>query len=314
MKISTDFEHRLWKILKSEPLEKKKVLVALSGGVDSVALLVALKKLKVDVKAAYVHHGETRNRDQQKYRDQAEKYCADLCRRLGLDFFSLKVQRAAASEAGLREQRYGALEECRRRQQLDILALAHHRDDLLETRLLRLIRGTGGQGLGAMQVFEAPLFRPLLGFFKAELKLYLKAQKIRPLKDPSNGDIDPLRNWLREKWLKPLSKKQKGSLVSLARSLETLANEVSNSKKADLLLQNEAFTSQNLSRAFYLSLNPSEQSRLLAQYLLSRGKKDFSQSHLQEIRKRLDKAQKELTFRVAACDWFINAEQISIKC
>jgi tRNA(Ile)-lysidine synthase len=307
-----DFDHRLWKILKAQHLEKKKILVALSGGVDSVALLVSLKKLNLKVGAAYVHHGKAKSEAQQKYRDQAEIFCQNLCQKLDVEFFSLKIKKKSSSEAALRDQRYGALHAYLIEKDFDVLALAHHRDDLLETRLLRLIRGTGAQGLAAMQVFESPLFRPLLGFFKLDLETYLKSEKLRFLKDPSNASIDPLRNWLRDKWLKPLAKKQKGSLVSLARSLETLASEVSSVEKPDLLLRNEAFSSQDLSRAFYLSLNPTEQSRLLAQYLLSRGKKDFSQSHLQEIRKRLDKSQKELIFRVASCDWHINAEQIKV--
>ena len=255
-------------------------------------------------------------------------FCKNLCAKLGVEFFPLKIKKVSVSEAALRDQRYQALRQCLQDQQLDILALAHHRDDLLETRLLRLIRGTGGQGFAAMHTLEMPLFRPLLDFFKADLEAYLKSEKLRFLKDPSNDSLDPMRNWLREKWLKPLEKKQKGSLVSLARSLETLASEVSSSEKSDLLRQNAAFLSQDpkevaktdpkgiaaidLSRSFYLSLNPTEQGRLLAQYLHSRGKKDFSQSHLQEIRKRLDKEQKDLTFRVAGCNWFVNAEQIKV--
>lgn len=308
-----DFDHRLWKLLKSRHLEKKKFLIALSGGVDSVALLAAFAKVlpRAQLAAAYVHHGKTKSAIQKKYRRQAGELCRKLCADLDIEFYFLEVESKTNSEAELRTLRYDSLRKCRSANDFNFIALAHHRDDLLETRLLRLIRGTGAQGLQAMRIQDEDLFRPLLDFFKVELEEYLRAEKIKFLKDPSNKSDDPMRNWLRRSWLSSLEKKQKGGKAVLARSLDTLAEELSVSQ-GDLLQRNEAFSSQALSRAFYLSLNPTEQIRLLAQYLLARGKRDFSQSHLEEIRKRLDKVQNDLTFRVASCNWHINAEQIKV--
>ncbi|MNK01268.1 tRNA(Ile)-lysidine synthase [compost metagenome] len=309
-KAKVDLEHQVWKTLKDFDLQDKKILVALSGGIDSTALLRVLSKIHKNISACYFHHGEG---DNAEYRKEAQQFCEKLCKKLEVPFFSMKAPELAKSEAQYRELRYEALKNLMKQEGFDCVALGHHRDDLLETRLMRLIRGTGAQGFQAMEVYKGKQFRPFLENSKAELKKYLKAEKLRAYEDPSNESLDPLRNWIREEWLPLLEKKQKGASASLARSLETIAKDLGGQKNNDLLLQNEAYKSQGLSRAFYLSLDSHNQRRLLAQYLFSLGKKDFTQSHLEEIQKRLDKSQKVITFKVGGCNWEINAEQIKVQ-
>lgn len=313
-----DLDHSIWKHIKQNNLQHKKILVALSGGIDSVALLVSLRKVHSQVYACYFHHGESDVLKQKKYRDEAALFCEKLCKKIGIPFQVLQNSKFAKSELHLRELRYESLHKFMQKHEIDILALGHHRDDLLETRLLRLIRGTGAQGLLAMHPLKQIYFRPLLDVTKKELRSYLSAEKIRYLKDPSNDSMDPMRNWLREKWLKPLERKQKGSLGSLARSLETIAKELEEESLWELLEKNESFLQhcdekRAISRAFFISLSLNYQKKLLAQYLLSLNKKDFSQSHLEEICKRLDNSQKVFTFKVAALNWEINAEQIKVQ-
>jgi tRNA(Ile)-lysidine synthase len=303
-----DLEHTVWKFIKFYELQDKKILVALSGGIDSVALLRVLTKIHKSVSACYFHHGDDSNVE---YRKEAQIFCEKLCRKLEVPFVALKSSELAKSEAQYRELRYEALQKLMRAEGFEVLALGHHRDDLLETRLLRLIRGTGGQGLQAMDIFRAKQFRPFLEVPKKDLKKYLRSEKLRSLEDPSNESREPLRNWLREEWLADLEKRQKGATASLARSLEILAHEVSDSR-ADLLSENEAYKSQGLSRAYYLTLTGHEQKRLLAQYLWALDKKDFSSAQLEEIQKRLDKSQKVITFKIGGCNWEINAEQIKV--
>lgn len=321
-----DLDHHVWKLLKANGLQKQKILVALSGGVDSLALLLVLAKIHKGagkaaghgsghkkLAAAYFHHGEGPN---QEYRDKALKFCQKVCLKNGVEFFSLKASRTARSEAEHRASRYEALQSLMATEGFSVLSLGHHQDDLLETRLLRLIRGTGAQGLQAMEIFKDNKFRPFLQISKKELKAYLRLEKQRALEDPSNKSsdkkTDPLRNWLRQDWLKALEKRQKGGVESLSRSLETLSQELSGSTQ-DLLLENEAYRTQGLSRGFYLCLSPQQQKRLLAQYLWSLQMKNFSQSHLEEIQKRLDNPQKVFTLKVAGCLWEINAEQIKVQ-
>lgn len=307
-----DLDHHVWKLIKLHSLQEKKILVALSGGVDSVALLRVLSKVhpKNRLGVCYFHHGEDSN---QEYRKEAQVFCEKLCKKLEVDFFPLKSSALAKSEAEYRQLRYEAMRRLMSQEGFAVLATGHHRDDLLETRILRLIRGTGAQGLAAMHSYKEGLLRPFLEVSKKDLKKYLREEKLRVFEDPSNESLDPLRNWIRQEWLKELEKKSKGATSALARSLETLAHELENRPGGDLLSQNEAYKSQGLSRAFYLSLSSFEQKRLLAQYLFALGKKDFSQSHLEEIQKRLDKSQKVIMFKVAGCHWEINAEQIKVQ-
>ncbi|WP_415061490.1 tRNA lysidine(34) synthetase TilS [Bdellovibrio sp.] len=311
-RVKQDLDHHVWKLIKLHSLQNKRILVAVSGGTDSVALLRVLSKIhkKDRLGACYFHHGEDSN---QEYRKEAQVFCEKLCAKLGVQFYPLQSHALAKSEAEYREYRYEAMMRLKQEEGFDYIATGHHRDDLLETRLLRLIRGTGAQGFHAMLVLKEGLFRPLLEVSKRELKKYLREEKIRVFEDPSNESLDPLRNWLRQEWLKALERRSRGATAALARSLETIAQEIENRPWGDLLSQNEAYKTQGLSRGFYLTLSPFEQKRMLAQYLFSLGKKDFSQSHLEEIQKRLDKSQKVITFKVAGCYWEVNAEQIKVQ-
>jgi tRNA(Ile)-lysidine synthetase, N-terminal domain len=309
VKAENDLEHSVWKQIKHYELQDKKILVALSGGVDSVALLALLKKTHKSVSACYFHHGEDSN---QEYRKEAQIFCEKLCKKLEIGFFALKSSMLAKSEAEYRDNRYAALQKLMRSEGFDVLALGHHRDDLLETRLLRLIRGTGGQGLQAMDFYKNRQFRPLLETSKKDLKKYLRSVKLRTFEDPSNESREPLRNWLREEWLVSLEKRQKGAVSALARSLELISHECAAEGNQDLLSANEAYKSQGLSRAYYLTLNTHEQKRLLAQYLWALNIRNFSSAQLEEVQKRLDKTQKVITFKISGCEWDINAEQIKV--
>ncbi|MGZ3843214.1 MAG: tRNA lysidine(34) synthetase TilS [Bdellovibrio sp.] len=311
-KAKSDLDHQVWKLIKNHSLQDKKILVALSGGVDSVALLQVLARIhnKKLTGACYFHHGESSNRI---YRNQAQSFCEDLCKKLDVHFVAVKASQAAHSEEEYRTLRYAALERVMSEGEYHCLATAHHRDDLLETRMLRLIRGTGSQGLQAMHVFKDHIFRPFLEINKKELKSYLKENNVEAIEDPSNENVDPLRNWIRQNWLVALESRVPGSTTSLARSLETIALEIESHSLKNLLSENIDFLEKGLSRSFYFTLSPFEQRRLLAQYLYALGKKDFSKSHLEEIQKRLDNSQKVITFRVAGCLWEVNAGQIKVQ-
>lgn len=306
-------DHDVLKLLKDEELLDCKILIGLSGGVDSVALLRVLSKLlpQENLKAFYYHHGVHEN---SVYRDEALVFCEKLCADLNVDFVFEKNEEIGTSENFYRDLRYKAFHEFMHINEYDVLALGHHRDDLLETRLLRLLRGTGGQGLMAMRSLHQNIFRPFLSKSKKELADYVLLEKLPIIQDPSNDSLDPLRNWLREFWLPQLEERSEGAVECLSRSLDTIASELDRHDSAwDLLDENEAYKSQGLSRMYYLSLSRFEQRRLLAQYLNSLKIKGFSQSHLEEIQKRLDNPQKVITFRVGGCNWKVNAEQIIVQ-
>lgn len=302
-----DLEHLLWKELKEHEILEKKFLVGFSGGIDSLALLRALHRVKrTQVEACYIHHGPGGN---ERYRDNAAEFCRAFCETHNIPFHLQKhAGSELRSEAEMRDFRHSSLEKIREKTKSDFLTLAHHREDLLETRLLRLIRGTGGQGLMAMRVVQNELFRPFLKISKNDLQDYLKKLSLEAFEDPSNGDLHPMRNWLRQEWLVALENRQQGAVNALGRSLEILAESLE-----EVVFSEGLFKEDFISRPHYLALSKSQQKQALASYLLSQKVQNFSQSHLEEVQKRLDISQKDLIFRVSGMDWVINAQQIRVQ-
>lgn len=183
--------------------------VAFSGGPDSTALLHALAQLtearESGLRAIHVDHG--------LHPDSAEwaKCCADFCQSLDVALTTIRVQVNDAGgegvEAAARRVRYAAFAEHLR--DGEWLALGHHRDDQVETILLKLLRGAGPQGLGGMRVLRpftrGFLWRPLLETPRETLRRYLSENAISCIDDPANHDPRFARNVLRREILPCLS-------------------------------------------------------------------------------------------------------------
>jgi tRNA(Ile)-lysidine synthase len=300
----TKFEHHLWNELKKYKLEKEKVLVALSGGPDSMALAHAcLKVLGNDkVSIAHFHHGDGENK---KFRDQAAEFCKAWSEANELDFSFEKSSKKLNSEADMRETRYEFLQKTAHEKQIKVIMTAHHAEDVLETRLMRLSRGTGPQGLRAIRTFRAPFFRPFLKISRQEIELYIDKENLKSLTDPSNKDSHYLRNWMRQIWLPMLEEKRPGAKKVLAQSFDSIVEALSR--------QESQVASDKLSRGEFLSLAEGEQKRCLAAILLHVGQKNFTQFHLEEIRRRVVESPKNNSFKVAGCRWQINAQQIQVQ-
>lgn len=152
-----------------------KVLVALSGGADSVALLRILLKLGYHCHAV---HCNFHLRDKESNRD--ERFTTDLCRSLGIDCevvhfetLAYATEHKVSVEMAARELRYQEFERIRQANHLDVIAVAHHQDDAVETLLLNLIRGAGINGLSGMRVKNGFVVRPLLCLTREEITSYL---------------------------------------------------------------------------------------------------------------------------------------------
>lgn len=182
---------------------KGRWVVGFSGGADSTALLLALKKLNGlgrDILAVHVHHAL------QDEADQWAEACADFANRLGVKFVCAHVQIEKAGkglEAAAREARYAVLAEYMHSH--DVLLTAHHRRDQAETLLLQLLRGAGPAGLASMSRY-APFgpgwhARPLLDCAPESLRSWLQEQGIEWIEDPSNRSVEPRRNFLRHQVL-----------------------------------------------------------------------------------------------------------------
>lgn len=184
--------------------ERDGVLVALSGGADSVALLLELYSLQKDrrisrLEAAHLHHGI---RGTEADADAA--FVRTLCERLSIpltvdriDVPTLAEKDGISLELAARNARYAFLERVRTDRDLDCIALGQHRDDQAETVLLRLIRGSGTDGLSGMRVRANRLIRPLLFTGKDEILAYLKARGQDWCTDRTNFEADATRNRIR---------------------------------------------------------------------------------------------------------------------
>jgi tRNA(Ile)-lysidine synthase len=203
------------------PGSYRKVFIAYSGGLDSCVLLdlcAALPALTGKIVAVYVDHGL----------QTASAGWGENCRRqaesLGVDFQLLQVDAHASGgespEAAARDARYRVL-----RQLLDtddIVLLAQHREDQMETLLLQLFRGAGVSGLAGMPVIsvfgKGHMVRPLLDVAKVEIQRYAQTRGLQWVEDPSNQSSDFDRNYLRNEIL-PLLKQRWPSLdKTVARS------------------------------------------------------------------------------------------------
>ena len=203
-------------------LQGRHVLIALSGGPDSVALAVMLadvqEAMHLRLSAAHLDHGI-----RPESADDAE-WCAVLCSELHIPFFTARVDvpaEAARTGEGLetvaRRLRRRWLEDLRKRLGADCIALAHHMDDQAETVLMHLARGTGPEGIGGMSAISGTLVRPLLGMRKRDLVQFLTDRGFTWREDATNALADTPRNALRLYGIPELEKSYPGFVPAAAR-------------------------------------------------------------------------------------------------
>lgn len=204
----------------------KRLLIALSGGADSVALAVLLAEAREDcaltLYAAHVDHGI-----RPESAGDAE-FCRALCQRLDIpyDCVRLDVPRLAREsgeglESAARRLRYAQLRRFRAEVGADLIALAHHMDDQAETVLMHLGRGAGTGGAGGMRALADDLWRPLLGCRKSELTAHLRARGFGWREDSTNAVADNPRNAIRLHVLPELEKCYPRCVPALARYADT---------------------------------------------------------------------------------------------
>jgi len=203
------------------------ILVALSGGPDSVALLYSLTSIRESVRirlsAAHLNHALRGSES-----DRDESFCRDLCRQLNVD---LSVERARALRAGMpnleeraRDVRREFLDRVAMEIGADHVAVAHHADDQAETVLMRLLRGAGVAGLAAMaEAGPGRIIRPLLSLTRRDILDYLDAVGATYVIDTTNASNAILRNRIRRDLLPAL---ERDYAPGLSRRLAALAEEM----------------------------------------------------------------------------------------
>jgi tRNA(Ile)-lysidine synthase len=203
------------------------IFIAYSGGIDSHVLLhlcASIDHLKFKITAVYVNHGL------QAEAESWSLHCQQTCENLGVKFLSLKANAQAlhgeSPEEAARNARYAALKRLLAKD--DLLLVAQHAEDQLETVLLQLFRGSGLKGLSGMPPCMAfgqgKLVRPLLDVSKNAIIDYAEANRLKWIEDPSNQHTHFDRNFLRNDII-PLLKQRWPSLEkTVSRSAKHCAN------------------------------------------------------------------------------------------
>lgn len=199
-------------------------IVALSGGADSVALLLLLDEMGYNIHAAHCNfhlRGKESDRD--------ELFCESLCQqksipfhRIHFDTLTYAETHKVSVEMAARELRYHYFEELRSDIGATGVCVAHHQDDSVETVLLNLIRGTGLRGLTGIQCRNGHILRPLLCVSRKEIESYLQTKDQSYVIDSTNLEDDMLRNKVRLRVIPLLQELNPAVTENILRTSENL--------------------------------------------------------------------------------------------
>jgi tRNA(Ile)-lysidine synthase len=213
-------------------LHGKKLLIAISGGIDSVVLTRLLQKLNFSISLAHCNfmlRGKESNKD--------EQFVIDLGEKMQVPTYTVKFETEKyAAEKGLstqmaaRELRYAWFDKICKENTIDYLITAHHKDDVIETFLINLSRGTGLDGLTGIPEINGNIVRPLLPFTQNEILVYAAKNKLQWREDSSNSSIKYVRNKIRHKVI-PVLKELNPNL------LETFYNTLNNLKASQQIVK-----------------------------------------------------------------------------
>ncbi len=209
----------------------KNLLLAYSGGLDSMVLLHILASLRGELQftlsTMHVHHGLSPNAD--SWADFCQRTCDQLNVPLQIRYIQMPSDNALGIEAAARQLRYDALFQSQLNS--NYVCFAHHQDDQAETLLLQLMRGAGVKGLSAMAAVDhqRQLLRPLLDFSRTELEAYAAKQDLTWVEDESNQHNAFDRNFLRNEIMPKLHARYPAIAQTLSRSATHIA------EAADLL-------------------------------------------------------------------------------
>jgi tRNA(Ile)-lysidine synthase len=223
------------------------ILLAASGGKDSMVLLDLFRKAGCEISLAHVNF-RLRGRES----DGDEDFMRDFARSAGLPIYTrhfdtkkyaetrnLSVQMAA------RDLRYTWFEELAEKHNFQRIATAHHQDDILETFLINLIRGTGIAGLAGIPVKRGNIIRPLLYAKREDIDRYARKHNIPFREDSSNDELKYLRNKLRHQVLPNLRETLTSSEQGIYRSIEILGSQASLLKELVVELENRFIKKEN---------------------------------------------------------------------
>lgn len=272
--------------------KEDKVLVAVSGGPDSISLLNILYELGYNICTAHVNHGIRENAEND------EKYVAEFCKTKNIPCFIKKVKLKeiesdmTTEELG-RKIRYDFFDEIVKQENCTKIATAHNANDNAETVLMNMIRGTGLSGLKGIDILRNKIVRPLLEITRTEIEEYCKIENLNPCHDESNDETVYTRNKVRLELIPYIEKNINSNIVNnINRMAEIISGEEEYIKrqadiayKDTLIAEEEDRTVCNLKK--FIQYDDVIQRRLIIKYITKTlgNAKDIERVHIKDILK-----------------------------
>lgn len=250
-------------------------VVAVSGGVDSMVLLDLLRQdERWKLVVAHMDHGIRPDSAEDRRLVEA------AAQRFGLPFVYREARLGAgASEAAAREARYDFLAQVRDGHEARAIVTAHHQDDVLETAVINLLRGSGRKGLTAL-ASRSGVERPLLMIPKNDIIAYAKDRGLEWREDSTNRNTDYLRNYVRHQLLPRFDAEGRQQLWEIITGLRG-----TNIELDDLLARQlaERLTAGGVDRSWFAQLPHDVARETMATWLRGRGVRDFDSKTLERL-------------------------------
>ncbi len=280
-------------IVKTMRIPSGRYVVAVSGGVDSVALLHMLAQLPhVQLTVAHFDHGI--RPDSRQDRLLVEK----LARQYGLPFVYAEGKLGeSASENKAREARYAFLDAVRKQTAAQAIITAHHQDDAVETAVHNVLRGTGRKGMTSLKSVDG-ILRPLLHVPKEKLREYAGHNNLTWREDSTNTDLAYRRNYLRHvvvPRLKAASPEAHDRLKQLIKRQHDLNHAIDTQLNTFLHTQPDT---QTLRRVDIVMLPHNVAREMVAHWLRQNGKRQFNRMQLERLTMAIKTARPHSTFVV----------------
>lgn len=200
---------------------KTPILIAFSGGYDSMCLLDVVSQLNNNIIAIHLNHNWRAEES-----DQEEINCKEFCKKNNIKFYSEKLSLdIQKTETAAREARYNFFKKCANQFSSDIVLTAHNANDNAETIIYRIAKGTGTKGLNGIAEKRDIFYRPLLSIKRDEIELYCLKNNLSPNNDSSNSNIKYKRNLIRKNILPEFEKINKHSINAINSLSEIAKNE-----------------------------------------------------------------------------------------
>jgi tRNA(Ile)-lysidine synthase len=274
-----------------------RLVLALSGGIDSVVLLHVLSALReqtpFELRAVHVHHGLAPQAD-----DWAE-FCAQRCESHAIEFLVHRVQIAKDDPAGIEAAARRERQHCFSRLDADFVLTAHQQNDQGETVLLQMLRGAGPKGLAAMGEAQHPPgwcaahLRPLLGVTRADVQDYASTHKLSWVEDSSNLDVRFRRNALRQQVMPLLQSHFPGAALTLARAASLQADAAGLLDDLARIDAADAISGDRLDCAVLGALSLPRARNLLRHFIESRGQPMPNARRLNEALRQVAEARQD---------------------